>query len=108
MALTRPRRVGVTEARATNTTTNGKSTDWGKGNFSDIRHQYTRIRKVYKFHGGNISSQIFNWKRITKDKEILDIIHHGLKLQIVDNPVTNAPSEHPRSIDETAIIDGEI
>ena len=58
VALTRPRRVGVTEARATNTTTNGKSTDWGKGNFSDIRHQYTRIRKVYKFHGGNISTQI--------------------------------------------------
>ena len=102
MALTRPRRVRVTEARATNTTTNGKSTD------SDVRHQYTRIRKVYKFHGGNISSQIFNWKRITKEKGVLDIIHHGLKLRIVDKPMTNAPSEHPRSIDETAIIDGKI
>ena len=59
-------------------------------------------------HGGNISSQILNWKRITKDKVILDIIQHGLKLRIVDKPVTNAPFEHPRSIDETAIIDGEI
>ena len=39
---------------------------------------------------------------------ILDIIQHGLKLRIVDKPVTNAPFEHPRSIDETAIIDGEI
>ena len=63
---------------------------------------------VNKFHGGNISSQILNWKRITKDKVILDIIQHGLKLRIVDKPVTNAPFEHPRSIDETAIIDGEI
>ena len=42
---------------------------------------------VNKFHGGNISSQILNWKRITKDKVILDIIQHGLKLQ-VDEPVT--------------------
>ena len=61
-----------------------------------------------KFHGANISSQILSWKRITKDKVILDIIQHGLKLRIVDKPVTNAPFEHPRSIDETAIIDGEI
>ena len=27
---------------------------------------------------------------------------------MVDKPVTNAPCEHPISIDETAIIDGEI
>ena len=63
---------------------------------------------VNKFHGGNISSQILNWKRTTKDKVLLDIIQHGLKLRIVDKPVTNAPFEHPRSIDETAIINGEI
>ena len=61
-----------------------------------------------KFQGGNISSQIFNWKKITKDKVILDIIQHSLKLRIVDKPVTNAPFEHPRSVDERAIIDGEI
>ena len=29
-ALTRPRRGGVTGPEPTNTTTNGKSTDWGK------------------------------------------------------------------------------
>ena len=39
---------------------------------------------------------------------ILDIIQHGLKLRIVDKPVTNAPFEHPRSIDERTIIDEEI
>ena len=61
-----------------------------------------------KFQGGNISSQIFNWKKITKDQVILDIIQHGLKLPIVDKPVTTTPFEHPRSIDERAITDGEI
>ena len=30
------------------------------------------------------------------------------KILIVDKPVTNARFEHPRSIDETAIIDGEV
>ena len=45
-ALTKPRIAGVTGARATNTTTTGKSTDLGKRNFSDVWHQYTRIRKV--------------------------------------------------------------
>ena len=63
---------------------------------------------VNKFHGGYISSQILDSKKITKDKVILDIIQHSLKLGIIDKPVTNAPFEHPRSIDETAIIDGEI
>ena len=39
---------------------------------------------------------------------ILDIIQHGLKLRIVDKLVTDASIEHPRSIDERAIIDGGI
>ena len=60
------------------------------------------------FKWGNTSSQILNWKKITKDKVILDIIQHGLKLRLVDKPVTNAPFEHPRSIHERAITDGEI
>ena len=63
---------------------------------------------VEKSQGGNTSSKIFNWKKITKDKVILDIIQHGLKLRTVDKPVTNAHFEHPRSIDERVIIDGEI
>ena len=61
-----------------------------------------------KFQRGNVSSQIFNWKKITKDKVILHIIQDGLKLQMVDKPVTNAPFEHPTSIDERATIDGQI
>ena len=39
---------------------------------------------------------------------ILDIIQHSLKLPIVDKPLKNASFEHPSSIDETAIIGGEI
>ena len=45
-ALTRPRRAGVTGTRATNNTTNGKSTNWGKRNFSNIWHQYNKVREV--------------------------------------------------------------
>ena len=41
---------------------------------------------VDKFQWGNISSKNFNWKKITKHKVILDIIQHGLKLQIIDRP----------------------
>ena len=61
-----------------------------------------------KFQGGNISSKIFNWKKTTKDKVILDIIRHDLKLRIVDKPVKNAHFEHRRPIDEKVITDGEI
>ena len=61
-----------------------------------------------ELQGGNISSRIFNWTKITKNKVILDIIQHGLQLRIVDKRVTNVSFEHPRSIDEKAIIDGEI
>ena len=61
-----------------------------------------------KFQEDNISSQIFNWNKTTKDKVILHIIQHGLKLQIADKPVTNAPFEHLRSTDERVVIDREI
>ena len=36
-------------------------------------------KHVEKFQGGDISSQTFKWKKITKDQVILDIIQHGLK-----------------------------
>ena len=39
---------------------------------------------------------------------ILDIIQYDLKLQLVDEPVTNAPFEHPRLIDGSVITDREI
>ena len=39
---------------------------------------------------------------------ILDIIQYGSKLRIVEKPVASAPFEPPISIDERAIIDGDI
>ena len=39
---------------------------------------------------------------------ILDIIQYDLKLQLVDEPVTNASFEHPRLIDGSVITDREI
>ena len=65
-------------------------------------------KRMENFQGGNISSQIFNWKKFTKDQEALDTIQNGLKIRIVYKPVANIPFEHPRSIDEKVIIDGEI
>ena len=61
-----------------------------------------------KFQGENISLKICNRRKITKDKAILDIIQHGWKLRVIDKPVRDASFEHPRSIVEKAIIDGEI
>ena len=47
VALTRPRRSGVnTGAKPTSTTTNEKSTDWGKRTILDIWQQYTRITEM--------------------------------------------------------------
>ena len=51
---------------------------------------------VEKFQWGHISSKTFHWKKTTKDKVILDIIQHGLELQIIDKPVTNGPFCKPK------------
>ena len=43
----------------------------------------TSINKANSFQAGNIKSFLENWKRITSDKYILDIIKHGLKLEFL-------------------------
>ena len=60
-ALTRPRRARATGARANNTTTNRKITDWGRRKFQIYGINIPELEKgVNKFHGGNISPQILN------------------------------------------------
>ena len=66
----------------------------------------TSIYQNYKNLWKNFKGVIYPLKVLTGIKS--HIIQHGLKLRIVDKPVTNYPFEHPRSIDERAIIDGEI
>ena len=54
------RRAAVTGTKATNTTTNGESTDWGKRTIEDIWHQYTRIKKnMWRNFNGVIYPQKF-------------------------------------------------
>ena len=43
-----------------------------RGTFQTYGINIAELEKcVNKFHGGNISSKILNWKKITKDKVIL-------------------------------------
>ena len=43
----------------------------------------TSISKADSFQAGNIKIFLENWKRITSDKYILDIVKHGLKLEFL-------------------------
>ena len=43
----------------------------------------TSISKADSFQAGNIKPFLENWKRITSDKYILDIVKHGLKLEFL-------------------------
>ena len=43
----------------------------------------TSINKADSFQAGNIKNFLENWKRITSDKYILDIVKHGLKLEFL-------------------------
>ena len=80
--LTRPRRSGVDKGAKT-TSTNGKSTDLG----------IPELQKcVEHFQGGIIPAQFFNWKKITKNQVIPDIIQHGLKL-LTQMPLLNTQDQ---------------
>ena len=43
----------------------------------------TSISKADSFQAGNIKNFLENWKRITSDKFILDIVKHGLKIEFL-------------------------
>ena len=51
----------------------------------------TSISKADSFQAGNIKNFLENWKRITSDKYILDIVKHGLKLEFL----SEAPNRKP-------------
>ena len=51
----------------------------------------TSISKADSFQAGNIKNFLENWKRITSDKYILDIVKHGLKLEFL----SEAPHKEP-------------
>ena len=64
--------------------------------------------RVEKFTAGNIGNRYENWRKLTSDKHILDIIKKGLKLEFSNKPPEKEPFEYPRGQVEHDIIDEEI
>ena len=60
------------------------------------------------FQAGNIKLFLENWKRITSDKYILDIVKHGLKLEFLGEAPHWEPSRVTYSTKENGIISQEI
>ena len=58
--------------------------------------------------GGKLKTCYYQWAKITKDKFILDIIRHGLKLDQNVLPSNCESKFHPLSLAETAIITSEV
>ena len=57
--------------------------------------------------GGQSSIHLQEWKNLTGDKAIIDIIIHGLKLNFTKIPSLSPSREYPRPSSETLAIDDE-
>ena len=68
----------------------------------------TSISKVYSFQAGDIKNFQGNWKRITSDKYILDIVKHGLKLEFLSEAPHREPFRVTYKTKENDIISQEI
>ena len=68
----------------------------------------TSISKADSFQAGNITNFLENWKRITSDKYILDIVKHGLKLEFLSEAPHREPFRETYNTKENIIISQEI
>ena len=68
----------------------------------------TSIRKTDSFQAGNIKNVLENWKGITSDKYILDIVNHGLKLEFFSEAPHREPFRVTYNTKENNIISQEI
>ena len=68
----------------------------------------TSISKSDSFQAGNIKHFLENWKRITSDKYILDIVKHGLKLEFLSEAPHREPFQVTYNTKENGIISQEI
>ena len=64
--------------------------------------------RVKNYEAGNIKYHEAQWKNLTSDKFIIDIITHGLKLNFSQQPSEKNPFEYKRPDQEFQIIDLEI
>ena len=58
--------------------------------------------------GGNIGYFLPQWKSLTGDKFIIDIIMHGLRLSFSKIPSLSSSREYPRPPSEIVAIDNEV
>ena len=65
-------------------------------------------QKVNNFSAGHIKNFVKNWKNLTSDSVILDIVKHGLKLNFTSEIPSKGPFEYPRSKQDTSIISKEV
>ena len=68
----------------------------------------TSISKVHSFQAGDTKKFLKNWKRITSDKYIIDIVKHGLKLESLSKALDRKPFRVTYSTKENGIISQEI
>ena len=68
----------------------------------------TSISKVHSFQAGNIKKFLKNWKKITSDKYIINIVKHGLKLEFLSKALDRKPFRVTYSTKENGIISQEI
>ena len=54
-------------------------------------------QEVVNYIGGNITHYYDNWVKICQDKNILDIVENGLRLEFSDTPLPNKHNIHPLS-----------
>ena len=64
----------------------------------------TCISKTDSFQTGNIKSFLKKWKRIISDKNILDIVKHGLKLEFFSVAPRREPFQVTYNTKENGII----
>ena len=68
----------------------------------------TSVSKADRFQAGNIKFFWENWKRITSDKYILDIVKHGLKLEFLSVAPHREPFQATYNTKENGIISQKI
>ena len=69
---------------------------------------YDLLQKVEYFTAGNIHNHLSQWKSITSDPFIIDIVKTGLKLRFAEEPAQNICHNNPVTKAEKQIISDEI
>ena len=64
--------------------------------------------RVRNLRAGGIKGHYSEWRKLTSDRNILDIVQYSLKINFTSDPPEKAPFEYPRSAVEIETINEEI